>query len=359
MSKRYRLNCIFSIFLMSVSFIFIPHFHTTESNMASWWKYVLAGVAGVGIVFIKRCTSGVACRSRAILKGKTVLITGANTGIGKATACELARREARVIMACRDVDRANRAVQDIRNVTKNGQLVVKQVDMASFASIRNFAKEILVEENRLDILINNAGVMSFPFSTTEDGFETQFGVNHLGHFLLTNLLRDILIKSSPSRVIIVSSSLHKRASISRNVLDGTPESVKNIINTSENYNKMQAYANSKLANNLFARELSSELQETGVCVYCVHPGMARTELGRYTPGFRILTLLFSPLYWLLVRSADQAAQTIIYCSVAEELEGKTGRYYGNCAEEQWTPKCTDDVAAKKLWELSKHWTGLS
>jgi len=152
-----------------------------------------AGVsAGLGIALIRRSVAGNVFRSQTLLKGKTVLVTGANTGIGKATALELAKRGARVIMACRYVSKAERAVQDIRQQTDSGQLIVRRLDLASLQSVREFAACICQEEEFIHVLINNAGVYQCPYTLTEDGLEMQMAVNHFGHFLLVHLLLDKL-----------------------------------------------------------------------------------------------------------------------------------------------------------------------
>uniref|UniRef100_A0A3Q1GW59 Uncharacterized protein n=1 Tax=Anabas testudineus TaxID=64144 RepID=A0A3Q1GW59_ANATE len=155
------------------------------------------------------CAGGV-CRSKVRLDGKTVLVTGANTGIGKETALDMARRGETLRLTCRDLTRARIAADEIRQKSGNGNVVVKKVDLASLQSVRDFAKDITENEERLDILINNAGIciMMCPKWKTDDGFEMQFGVNHLGHFLLTNCLLDLLKKSAPSRIVIVSSLVH-------------------------------------------------------------------------------------------------------------------------------------------------------
>ena len=153
-----------------------------------------AGVsAGLGVVFIRRLVAGNVCQSRAPMNGKTVLVTGANTGIGKATALELAKRGARVIMACRDVCKAESAVQDIRRQTGgSAQLIVRRLDLSSLKSVRDFAARICQEEQFIHVLINNAGVYQYPYTLTEDGLEMQMAVNHFGHFLLVHLLLDKL-----------------------------------------------------------------------------------------------------------------------------------------------------------------------
>nr|XP_002730785.2 PREDICTED: retinol dehydrogenase 14-like [Saccoglossus kowalevskii] len=283
------------------------------------------------------------------MAGKTVLITGANCGIGKATALDLAKRQARVIMACRDLKSGETAARDIRRNTQNGELVVKHLDLSSFQSIRDFSSEILKEESRLDVLINNAGIFQCPFMKTVDGFEMQFGVNHLGHFLLTNLLLDLLKASAPSRVIVVSSSLHKRGVIH----------FENLNMTEENYDKRAGYSNSKLANVLFARELAHQLDGTGVTSNCLHPGIVWTNLSRHVSPSRLVVLLFRPLIWLFLKTAHQGAQTSIYLAVDPELEKVNGKYFGDCYEKPFHPVAQDEGVAKKLWDISEKMTGLS
>ncbi|KAI0241881.1 Retinol dehydrogenase 14, partial [Lamellibrachia satsuma] len=313
----------------------------------SWWKLSLLGATGFSIYMIKRRVAGRMCPSNALMVGKTIIITGANSGIGEATALELAKRQARVILACRDEDSANATVRYIRKKTAAGQLVVRRLDLASLASVKKFADDISKDEEHIDVLINNAGVLQRPFSKTEDGFETQMGVNHLGHFYLTNLLLPKLKQSAPSRVVVVSSGLHKLGKIE---FDN--------FNSEKQYDRRAGYANSKLANNMFARELSSRLEGTGVCAYCLHPGMVFTNIGRHVMPSLLFKFLLYPLACLLLKSPYAGCQTVLYCAVAKELEGVTGHYYGNCEEEEWTQVSLDDVVSKKLWSVSEELTGL-
>ncbi|XP_058281119.1 retinol dehydrogenase 13 isoform X3 [Hylobates moloch] len=216
--------------------------------------------------------TGGACPSKATISGKTVIVTGANTGIGKQTALELARRGGNIILACRDMGKCEAAAKYIRGETLNHHVNARHLDLASLKSIREFAAKIIEEEERVDILINNAGVMRCPHWTTEDGFEMQFGVNHLGHFLLTNLLLDKLKASAPSRIINLSSLAHVAGHIDFDDLNWQ----------TRKYNTKAAYCQSKLAIVLFTKELSRRLQGSGVTVNALHPGVARTELGRHT-----------------------------------------------------------------------------
>ncbi|XP_008303252.1 retinol dehydrogenase 14-like, partial [Stegastes partitus] len=223
------------------------------------------------------------------------------------------------------------------------------LDLASLQSVRDLAKDVQENEERLDILINNAGIMMCPKWETEDGFEMQFGVNHLGHFLLTNCLLDLLKKSTPSRIVIVSSVGHQRGRIH---FDD--------INLDKSYNPEKSYRQSKLANILFCRELAARLQGTGVTVYSLHPGVIRTELGRhFIPTVPLWKkMIFSPVL-LLIKSPWEGAQTTIYCAVDESQANTSGLYYSDCALKKPAPEALDDAAAKKLWDLSASMVGLA
>ncbi|XP_029952163.1 retinol dehydrogenase 13-like [Salarias fasciatus] len=324
---------------------------TATSAFVSQYPKTIAviTVTGLGLFGVKKWMAGGVCRSKARLDGKTVLITGGNTGIGKETAVDLARRGARVILACRDMDRANKAAEDVKKRSGNDNVIVKMLDLASLQSVREMAKDILASEERLDVLINNAGIMSCPQWKTEDGFEMQFGVNHLGHFLLTNCLLDLLKKSAPSRIVNVSSLAHERGQI---YFDD--------INQEKDYKPRKSYAQSKLANVLFTRELAKKLQGTGVTTYSLHPGVIRTELGRHfwptIPLWR--RVVFTPLIYL-IKTPTEGAQTTIYCAVEESLKDESGLYYSDCAPKTAAPQALDDEAAKKLWDLSASMVGLA
>lgn len=322
--------------------------HTADFSMEKYWKLIAVGVTtGLGVFMVRRYVAGASCRSRALLDGKTVVVTGASGGIGKATALDLAKRHARVIMACRDLQKAELAAKDIRAQSGNGEVIVRKLDLASLKSVREFADRICREEVCINILINNAGVYQCPHELTEDGLEMQMAVNHFGHFLLTNLLLEKLKASVPSRIVIVSSGLHKRGQIDFDNLDGK-----------KGYSRPGAYRASKLANNLFARELARRLAGTGVSVYCLRPGMVRTELGRHIQFNPIVRFLSWPLAWLLVRNATEGAQTVIHCAVAEELNGISGHFYANCADEPWSQASLDEGVMTKLWDVSEQLTGL-
>ncbi|XP_067099303.1 retinol dehydrogenase 14-like [Osmerus mordax] len=285
-----------------------------------------------------------------MMQGKTIIVTGANSGIGKATTIDLLKRHGRVIMACRDVKRAEDAARDIRMETgqDTGELVIQYLDLASLTSVHRFCENIIKEESRIDVLINNAGIYQCPYSKTEDGFEMQFGVNHLGHFLLTHLLKDLLIKSAPSRIIVVSSKLYKYGQI--NFED---------LNSDNSYDKALAYGRSKLANLLFTCELACRLKETGVTVNALTPGLVRTNLGRHVSIPLLAKPLFNMASRVFFKSPEQGAQTSVYLACSPDVEGVCGKCFADCKEQSLLPKATDEEVARKLWDISEVMVGLT
>ncbi|KAM3854857.1 dehydrogenase/reductase SDR family member 13-like isoform 2-T2 [Vipera latastei] len=285
------------------------------------------------------------CRNAVSLRGKTVLITGGNTGIGKATAVDLARRGARVILACRDKARGESAVCDIRRESGNSEVILMILDLANLNSVQAFAQNFLKSEPRLDILINNAGV--FKDGQTADGFDLAFQVNHLAHFLLTHLLLDRLKRCIPSRVVIVSSTAHFSGKIDFRTIHKPVEGM---------WQALQSYSNSKLANTLHVRELANRLEGTNVTCYAVHPGNVKTEISRFCPRW-----LFG-LGWfvkLFLRNCDSGAQTTIYCATEEGIERLSGQYFVDCQPKVPSRQARDDQLAKKLWEFSERLLGLT
>ncbi|XP_078397643.1 retinol dehydrogenase 14a [Cetorhinus maximus] len=284
----------------------------------------------------------------ASMRGRTVIVTGANSGIGRAAAAGLARLQARVILACRDQEAAAQAARDIRQQAGGaGELLVRRLDLASLSSVRSFCQRIIQEEPRLDVLINNAGIFQCPYMKTEDGFEMQFGVNHLGHFLLTNLLLDLLKRSAPSRIVVVSSKLYKYGEINFDDL-----------NSEKSYNKSFGYSRSKLANILFTHELAKQLEGTGVTANVLHPGIVRTNLGRHI-NIPLLGLpVFKMVSWAFFKTPEQGAQTSLYLATSPEVKEVSGKYFGDCKQEELLPKAMDDAVAKKLWDMSERMVGL-
>ncbi|XP_048857467.1 dehydrogenase/reductase SDR family member 13-like isoform X2 [Brienomyrus brachyistius] len=313
---------------------------------------LIVGVA-IGVYFFVYNTfvRGARCRSKVKLHGKTVIITGSNTGIGKTTAVDLAKRGARVILACRDQRRAEAALRDITAESGSSEVVYMQLDLGSLESVRSFAENFLKSERRLDLLINNAGI--FKQGRTKDGLGMMLGVNHIGHFLLTNLLLDRLKQCRPSRVINVSSAAHNFGSIDFDVLSAH----KALGVGTSHLDVFRVYSDSKLCNVLFTHELAKRLEGTNVTCYSLHPGAINSELSRYTNPF--LKVLFMPITLLFFKDTKTGAQTTLHCALQEHLEPLSGRYFSNCAVKKVSAKARDDAAARKLWEVSERLCGLS
>jgi NAD(P)-dependent dehydrogenase (short-subunit alcohol dehydrogenase family) len=269
-----------------------------------------------------------------------VIITGANTGIGKENAIDHAKRGGKIYIACRDVTRGEDALVEIRKVSGSDNVHFLQLDLASLESIRDFTKKFHELESQLHILICNAGVMACPESKTKDGFEMQIGTNHLGHFLLTHLLLDLLKASAPSRVVVVSSEGHKISNI-----------VKEDLMSEKPYGKWKAYGRSKLANILFARELSKKLTDTGVTVNSCHPGAVQTELGRHM-NENLRRFFIKPFIAPFFKTAWQGAQTQIRLAVDPDLSEVTGKYFSDCKEKTPSRAAQDDEMAAWLYEKS-------
>ncbi|XP_021506860.1 retinol dehydrogenase 11 [Meriones unguiculatus] len=286
---------------------------------------------------IRKMLSNGVCTSTVQLPGKVAIVTGANTGIGKETARELAQRGARVYLACRDVQKGKLVASEIQATTGNSQVLVRKLDLADTKSIRAFVKDFLAEEKHLHILINNAGVMMCPYSKTADGFEMHIGVNHLGHFLLTHLLLEKLKESAPSRVVNVSSLAHHLGRIHFHNLQGE-----------RFYNAGLAYCHSKLANILFTQELARRMKGSGVTTYSVHPGTVHSELVRHSSVMRWLWNLF----FIFIKTPQQGAQTSLYCALTEGLENLSGSYFSECHLAWVSSQGRNETVARRLWDVS-------
>lgn len=279
-------------------------------------------------------------------------MTGANSGIGKETVKELAKRRATVIMACRDMQSAKNVVTEIRNKIPTGELVPMELDLASFLSIRKFANEVLKNFSQIHVLINNAGVYAplKDHALTKDGLEIHFGVNHLGHFLLTNLLLDRLKQSVPSRIVVVTSKLLESGVIDFSNLNGEKGlPVKGRMNP--------GYCNSKLANAYFAAELAKRTENTGLNVYMVCPGFTYTGLFRNVKRSFFHYIIFSPVALMFLRTANQGAQTVLHCATESALSKESGHLYRDC-KLYVSKKELDPEVALRLWEISARLTGV-
>lgn len=277
------------------------------------------------------------------MDGSTVVVTGGNAGVGKETAVGLARAGTTVIITSRDRAKGVAALTDVRERSGSDAVELMSLDLASFASIRSFSEELLARHDRLDVLVNNAGLISRGRTETQDGFETTFGVNHLGHFLLTSLLLDRLRAGAPSRVVVVASHAHKQA---RRGLDFTD------LQSERKYSPMAAYAKSKLANIYFARELARRLEGTGVTANSLHPGFVASRFARDGDGGRLGDIVM-PLARPLAISPEKGARTSIWLASAPSLAGVTGEYFYKCKPSTPTAVARDDEAARRLWAVSE------
>ena len=268
-------NCV--IFLCKlVTFALNQTHNLIVAEMAT----VLAGTVLTTAVYLaRRYLIGGVCASNAMLDGKTAIVTGANSGIGKETAIDLAKRNARVIVACRSNERGQKAVADIRERSGNTNVYFRPLDLASFSSVHQFASGVLSDEPKIDILINNAAVFLVPYSKTVDGVETHFSVNYLGHFLLTNLLLDRLREAPSARIINVAADIPPLVGRLTGGIDF------NDINSERSYNRIKAYTQSKYAVLLYSANLAQQLKGSSVTVSTVHPGVVRNEFGRNTSYF--------------------------------------------------------------------------
>lgn len=284
------------------------------------------------------------------LTDKIVIVTGANSGIGEATTLELAKRNARIIMACRDMEKCEMVRRNIVLDTKNKYVYCRKCDLASQESVRKFVTQFKKEFDKLHILINNAGVMRCPKSYTEEGIEMQLGVNHMGHFLLTNLLLDVLKASAPARIVNLSSAAHRRSKI--NMKD---------LNSENDYDAGRAYAQSKLAIIIFTRELASRLKGTNVTVNAVHPGIVDTNITRHMSVYtNFFTRIFlKPFAWPFIKAPRHGAQTVLYAVLDPSLANVSGCYFQNCETKEVSEEAKSDDMAKWLWKVSEKWTKLN
>lgn len=308
--------------------------------------FYLAGTAAIGAVlflvgfhlYLVSCLR--MCTSKARMNGKTVIITGCTSGIGKETLKDLANRGARIIMACRNLDAANKLKDEIVKETSNDNIVVRKLDVSSFRSVREFAQRINQEESKLDVLIHNAGTAeTFTKKVSEDGLELTMATNHFGPFLLTHLLIDLLKRSKPSRVVVIASIMHRLACLNLDNINPTSSLPAYI------------YFVSKYANIVFTLELARRLEGTGVTANCLHPGMIDTGIWKSVPP---------PLSWFLrlivkafFKTPVQGAQTTVHLAVSDQLNDVSGKYFMDCAEHELSSTVTDPAKGKKLWELSE------
>ncbi|MHB8329887.1 MAG: SDR family oxidoreductase [Acidimicrobiales bacterium] len=273
------------------------------------------------------------------LEGRTMLVTGANSGIGRATALELARRGARVHIACRSEERAGSVLEEIGALDGPGTAAVLSLDLADLTSVRRCAEAYLGTGEPLHVLVNNAGVAG-QRGQTVDGFELAFGVNHLGHFLLTTMLLDRILSSAPARVVTVSSVGHRQA---RGIdFDA-------LLRPTRSHTALAEYGVSKLCNILFTQELARRLDGSGVTTYALHPGAIASNIWKRVPW------PIEPFMKLFMHSSEDGARPSVDCATAPELSASSGKYYDSCREKRPSVVATPALAAE-LWARSEKWT---
>ncbi|MDA4113259.1 MAG: SDR family oxidoreductase [Thaumarchaeota archaeon] len=280
------------------------------------------------------------------ISGKTCMITGSNSGIGKAASVAVARMGATVVMVCRDAAKGESARRDIivTSGAKSEDVTLMLADLSSLDSVRQLAADFLKKDQKLHVLINNAGLVLGDRRVTKDGLETTFVVNYLSHFLLTNLLLGAIRSAAPSRIINVSSEAHTAGHIEFEDLQAQ-----------KNYGGMRAYSQSKLAQVLFTHELARRLAGTGVTVNSLHPGVVATNWGRHSVGAMSVGLrLISPF----MTSPEKGAETSVYLASSPDVAEVTGKYFDKKKETSSSPESNDDAEALRLWKVSLALVGL-
>jgi retinol dehydrogenase-14 len=276
------------------------------------------------------------------MAGKVCIVTGANSGIGKVTAQALADRGAAVVMVCRDRARGEAALKEIISKSKNDSVELMLCDLSSQKSIRELAEQFKRTHDRIDVLVNNAGVYLRNRRLTEDGLETTFAVNHIAYFLLTDLLLDQIKRSAPARIVNVSSGAHTHGKIDFENLQGE-----------KRYNGVRAYITSKLANVLFTYELARKLEATKVTANCLHPGAVATGI------FRALPKPIEAVIKMFTLSPEKGAETSIYLASSPRVEGVTGKYFIKKTETRSSPESYNKDVARRLWAESARLAGLN
>jgi NAD(P)-dependent dehydrogenase (short-subunit alcohol dehydrogenase family) len=278
------------------------------------------------------------------MKGKTCMITGANSGIGKATAIGLAKMGATIVMICRNRERGEQALEEIKGKCKNGSLDLMIADLSSQKTIHKFVKEFKVKYQFLHVLINNAGVNLSKRILTEEGIETTLAVNYLAPFLLSNLLLNTLQASKPARIVNVASSVQAKKIDFEN------------LNGEKHYRQLNAYSQSKLAVILFTYEFARRIDGNGVTVNCLHPGYVKTKMIR---NFRKFVKYFYHLIGLFMKTPKRGAKTPIYLASSPDLDGVNGKYFKNRKEADSVKVSYDEELAKRLWDISEELTHLN
>ncbi|KAK6635631.1 hypothetical protein RUM44_000885 [Polyplax serrata] len=323
---------------------------STADPFGSWWPFIIAVSVGI-IMTVRTYFGGTPCPSKATINGKTVVITGGSSGIGREVVVELLSRGGRIIIGSRNPEEALKSISKAIGKCQNVSRIISYfLDLTSLQSVREFVKK-LDNENKIDILINNAGVAFQDFEKTGDGFEIHLATNYLGHFLLTHLLLPKLKKAEAARIINVSAQAHYVGDLCLNDL-----------NLEDNYSYNKAFSQSKLALVMMARHMEKILRGTNVTINAMHPGLIRgTKQFQKSPmGTSFLVkMAIWPWAWLFMKTPSQGAQTIIYMAVALEVQDISGKYFRECNLTDPSIKATDDATAEKFYKKSLELTGLS
>jgi len=270
------------------------------------------------------------------------MVTGGNSGVGKETAVGLASLGGNVVIVCRNKNKGEAAWAEVKAKSGNENIHLMLADLSSLKSVRDLADAFKSKYDKLNVLVNNAGEILSRRHVTVDGLERTFSSNHLGHFLLTNLLLDVIRDSAPARILNITSEAHRGAKIHFDDLQGE-----------KNYSAFRAYGQAKLANVLFTYELAKKLEGTGVTANCLHPGVVRTGFGRDDSG------LMSAVIWIaspFFKSAEKAARAVISLATSPELESTSGKYFSGMKEARSSEESYDRETARRLWEVSEELT---
>lgn len=289
--------------------------------------------------------------SKQLMQNKTVIVTGANTGCGLELAKELAGRGARVLCACRDEEKAKEAIEEIKTASKSKKVFYRHLDLASFQSIRDFVEQIKKKEKKIDVLVNNAGVMCHPRAKSEDGHEMHTAVNFLGPFMLTHLLLDLLKASGAGRIVNVCCIAYRIGELDLDDLG---------FETRE-FKEGAAFSQSKLAMMLYSLKMARYLEGTPVTVNTAHPGVVSSEAHRYMPykRSRVVCWTFAPVMWLLMKQPRDGAQTALHCAISETEEGVSGKFYKDCYMQEADEIAKDEAMAAKVWDVAVKLTGVT
>ncbi|XP_045187911.2 retinol dehydrogenase 12-like [Mercenaria mercenaria] len=318
-----------------------PGMPDPEAIFQSWWPIIIALVGGL-IYGLRQYFRGARCTSELKLDDKVAIITGGGSGIGRYIAEDFAKRGAKVYLACHKED--EETLTELRTKTKNEKIFSIQCDLASLKSIQSFVDAFKKKEDKLHYLINNAGVMMAPQSTTDDKFEYHIQVNYLGHFFLTHLLYDMLKQSGPSRVINTTAPAYQLGQLDFDDINFEKRE----------YVASSAYAQSKLAVVFFTKEFAKRFpfEDEGVSMNSVIPGVVRTGIHRHMP-FRqsaFISLTFSPFLWFMMKHPEDGAQTTIFCSLADALTTVTGYLYKECKREKYHEIVDNEEVQENLWD---------